>query len=139
VFLLLLPHAAILLPPPSSPILTLFNVYFIIRLKQDSWKQKPNCTTAAMGYKNLETRCIPPTHLLFISYYLYLNFFSKDQIPLQRFYLNQLLTSENLNGLRNSNPISGWHGTNSKHLDSVCWYFAHPLLPKTQSKLKTKN
>ena len=46
----------------------------------------------------------------------------EEQSELQQIYLNHLLTSRNLVPQRNSNPISAWHGANSNHLDSICWY-----------------
>lgn len=44
------------------------------------------------------------------------------QSDLQRLYLNDLLTSENLIPHRNSNIISAWHGANSSNLESICWH-----------------
>jgi hypothetical protein len=44
------------------------------------------------------------------------------QSDLQQHYLNHLLTSQNLVPHRNSNLMSAWHGANSTHLDSICWY-----------------
>jgi hypothetical protein len=44
------------------------------------------------------------------------------QSELQRYYLNKLITSDNLIAQRRSNPISVWHGTDAKYLESIYWY-----------------
>eukprot|EP00026_Physarum_polycephalum_P004350 Phypoly_transcript_04368.p1 GENE.Phypoly_transcript_04368~~Phypoly_transcript_04368.p1 ORF type:complete len:628 (+),score=75.61 Phypoly_transcript_04368:157-2040(+) len=41
---------------------------------------------------------------------------------LQKEYLQNLLTSKNLKGDQNSNPISAWHGFAPHNRESICWY-----------------
>jgi hypothetical protein len=84
-------------------------------------------------------------HPFWLSWFIIVNynyfFKGKEGSERQQHFLSHLAKSKNLLSTNNANPISAWHGTSPKKLDSICWYGLLTLSstdPGTQFYLRSR-